>query len=280
MISLLEQLSRSFSRPPASPAHWLRSCQCTQAQLQSAEFKAWAVKMKHNPEYMHRKLWEYSYVTQALFERGLLAPGKRGLGFAVGQEPLSPLFANHGCDIMATDLAPEDANASGWIDTSQHATSVAALDRFGLCDPALLQERVQFRFVDMRQLPADLGQYDFIWSCCSLEHLGTLGLGEMFIFESLKYLKPGGVAVHTTEYNVHSNTKTIQEGGAVIYRRRDFQRMAAKLNWQGYRVELDFTAGELPYDLVVDEPPYKDEPHLKLLLDGFVATSFGLIIAS
>jgi hypothetical protein len=225
---------------------------------------------------MHRKAWEYCFITQALYERGVLNPGRRGLGFAVGQEPLSALFAHLGCEIVATDLAPDEAKE--WIASGEHANSLQDLNGRGICDSDLFQERVSFRFVDMRQLPDDLGRYDFLWSSCSLEHLGTLAAGEQFVLESLKYLKPGGVAVHTTEYNLQSNFKTVSQGPSVLYRKRDLERMARTLRRRGYRIDLDFRRGNLPFDHVVDRPPYTENPHLTLLFDGYVVTSFALII--
>lgn len=227
---------------------------------------------------MHRKLWEYCYITQALHERGLLAPGRRGLGFAVGQEPLPALFASLGCHILATDLETEEAHKNGWVNSAQHADSLDTLNRRGICDPELFRQRVSFQFLDMRQLPDDLGTYDFIWSACSLEHLGTMALGEQFIYQSLKYLKPGGVAVHTTEFNLQSNDITLTQGMAVLFRKKDIQRIAANLRRRGYRIDLDFTQGNLQYDRFVDKPPYKLEIHLRLLYEGYIITSYGLII--
>ena len=264
-------------QPVGAPGK-LKSCQCTQAQLQSEPFRAWAVQMREDPEHVHRKLWEYCYITQALYERDMLAPGRRGLGFAVGTEPLPALFASLGCEILATDLDTEEARAKGWVETAQHAASVDILNERGICDPQQFREKVSFRFVDMRKLPDDLGTFDFIWSSCSLEHLGTLKAGEKFIYESLKYLKPGGVSVHTTEYNVRSNFFTVTKGPSVIYRKRDLQRIAKNVRKQGCKIDLDFTEGKLPYDQIVDKPPYTGEVHLKLLLENYVATSFGLII--
>jgi len=104
--------------------------------------------------------------------------------------------------------------------------------------------------------------------------------GEKFIYESLKYLKPGGVAVHTTEFNVRSNVLTLTRGPTVLFRRRDLERIAKRLREMGYTVDLDFSSGNLPYDKLIDKPPYRQEIHLKLLLGIFVATSFGLIIES
>ena len=228
--------------------------------------------------HMHRKVWEYCYIAQALQERGMLAPGRRGIGFAVGQEPLTALFASLGCEIVATDLATSEAVSAGWVGTAQHADSLDALNQRGICPSDLFHERVSFRFLDMRSLPDDQWGYDFIWSACALEHLGTLELGEELIYKSLKYLKPGGVAVHTTEFNVSSNAGTVCAGPDVIYRRKDLERILSHLQELGYSVESDFTLGNLPADQVVDQPPFKHQIHLRLSLGGYVSTSFGLII--
>ena len=75
----------------------------------------------------HRKTWEWAAIAQALSARGMLAPGRRGCGFAVGREPLASVFARHGVDVLATDLAAADAGAHGWSSTGQHAASLDAL---------------------------------------------------------------------------------------------------------------------------------------------------------
>ncbi len=255
----------------------LRSCQCTQRQLESDSFQSWLARMKE-PSQMKRKAWEWCYIAQALYENGMLAPERRGLGFAVGQEPLPALFASLGCEIMATDLATNEAQGLGWVKTAQHADSLDALNRLGICDHNLFREKTKFRFVDMRDLPDGLGAYDFIWSSCSIEHLGTISLGEQFLYDSLKYLKKGGISVHTTEYNLQSNYFTTASGPTVIFRRRDLKRIANNLRRRGCSVDLDFTGGLLPYDRVVDIPPYERDVHLKLVLGSYVVTSFGLVI--
>jgi len=243
-------------------------------------FQAWGARLGERPRHLHRKVWEYCYISQALDERGLLGPGRRGLGFAVGQEPLPAMFVSLGCNVVATDLDATEAGAQEWAARGMHADSLESLNGRGLCEPALFRERASFRCLDMRALPpvAELGRFDFIWSACALEHLGTLERGEHFIFQSLRYLRPGGVAVHTTEYNVASNTSTITAGQSNIFRRQDLERIGADLRWMGYGVDLDFADGDRPGDGVVDPFPYTGEVHLKLLLGGYVATSFGLII--
>ena len=60
--------------------------------------------------WMHRKLWEWAFISQVSYERDLLKTGSRGLGFAVGQEPLPTLFVGYSCEIVTTDMASEEAN--------------------------------------------------------------------------------------------------------------------------------------------------------------------------
>jgi hypothetical protein len=78
----------------------LQSSPCTVRQFQSPVFQKWCARIKWPLDHVHRKGWEWCYIAQALRERGMLQPGKRGLGFAVGREPLVDLFASHGCEIM------------------------------------------------------------------------------------------------------------------------------------------------------------------------------------
>ena len=231
-------------------------------------------------EFVNRKFWEWCVIAQALEERGKLGPGMRGLGFAVGTEPLTSYFASRGCDVLATDLAAE-ASVSGWLDTNQHAASKNAL----LYPPLVAQDafdaRVAFQPADMRALKEISGQFDFLWSSCAFEHLGSLQHGIDFVLNSTRYLRPGGIAVHTTEMNVKSDSDTIMTGPSVIYRRKDFIELAQTLKARGLRLSrLDFDTGNHPFDLACDTEPYMQPGvrHLKLDIGGLASTSFLLII--
>ena len=256
----------------------LKSCLCTQQQLESPVFQSWAQRIGE-PGRLNRKIWEWCYIAQALRERGMLQPGRRGLGFAVGQEPLVSLFADAGCEITATDLDTERAANAGWVRTNQHSRDLETLNRRGLCDSLDFQKRVTFRHVDMTRIPPDFkGGFDFLWSSCSFEHLGSLALGEQFVYNAMACLKPGGVAAHTTEFNVSSNTRTVDHRAVVLYRRCDMERIADRLSACGHTSEpFSFDAGDLPVDHVVDVPPYSQNGKLKLLVRNHVCTSVGMI---
>ena len=257
----------------------LKSCLCNQAQLDSPVFTHWAQRVGGGKLH-HRKDWELAYIAQALAERGLLVAGKKGLAFAVGAEALPALFAGLGCNITATDLDANSAEAKGWIETNQHAANLESLKRPHLCKNEEFQERVIFQPVDMNHIPPDLRheQFDFLWSTCSLEHLGSIRKGQEFVLNAMDCLKPGGVAIHTTEFNCSSNRVTLNHNSSVFFRRRDIEHLAGSLRQAGHNIDIDFRWGDLPLDKIVDLPPYRQSPHLKLLANGFVCTSIGLII--
>jgi hypothetical protein len=245
----------------------LRSGVCRFEQLDSRAFRAWATSLGEGWQ-PHRKLWEYCFIARALDERGLLRPGRRGLGFAVGSEPLASAFAARGCTITATDLAADDPRIADWAPSRQWAGAAEALNGRGLCPADAFARSVEFRAVDMNRIPADLEGYDFTWSSCSFEHCGSIELGLRFLVEQMNCLRPGGVAVHTTELNLTSNDRTLDAGPTVIF-----------LTARGHTIEpFDLALGSAPEDRHVDRPPYTQRPHLRLELGGYVTTSVGLII--
>jgi 2-polyprenyl-3-methyl-5-hydroxy-6-metoxy-1,4-benzoquinol methylase len=261
----------------------LNSIACQYSQFSTDWYAKWCKVMHFHTEVnnlpaSYRKMWEFAAIIQALDERGMLAPGKRGLGFAIGTEPLSAVFAKLGATITATDLPSVEENH--WTSTGQHATGAIHDDR--IIDLAEFQRLVTFQPADMTKLEAlPTGEYDFLWSSCAMEHLGTLDAGLDFVRGAMRMLKPGGVAVHTTEYNCSSNDTTMAEGWNVIYRRQDLERLGDSLRDMRCGLEpLDFNCGTHPLDLDYDEEPYfkGKARHIKLKIGGYVSTSFLLIV--
>jgi len=263
----------------------LPSSLCTEATLRSENFLRWAETLRpawdHDESGVavltHRKLWEWLFIVQALFERGKLAPGMRGIGFGVGQDPLAALFADMGCQIVATDLDPESATNAGWADGVQYSTDLRQLNQYGICKERDFERLVSLRAVDMNHIPSDLRGFDFSWSACAFEHLGSIELGKRFITNQMRCLKSGGIGVHTTEYNVSSNDTTVDNGPTVIFRKRDIEELVLELHALGHGVELDLDAGSSEIDKHVDVQPYTDV-HLKIMIGDYVATSIGLIV--
>ena len=152
----------------------------------------------------------------------VLKRGNKGLVFAVGSEPLPSIFANHGCDITATDIYPQEGIEKGWNSGDQLCFGIESLNKRGLCSQDILKKHVSYQAVDMTKIPSDLDGFDFNWSSCSFEHLGSLELGRKFLRDQLATLKPGGWAIHTTEFNLSSNSKTLENGDTVIYPKKGY----------------------------------------------------------
>jgi len=230
---------------------------------------------------VHRKHWEWCAIAQALHERGMLGPGRTGCGFAVGQEPLASAFACLGTRVLATDQASE-GSAEVWLQTGQHANGLDNVYVPTLISRTEFDAHVSFRPVDMRDLQLPWPEaFDFIWSSCAVEHLGNPEAGWQFILSSMELVKPGGVAVHTIEFNVASDTETLTSGETVIYRRQDIEDLDLRLRSIACGLsQCEFFAGDDWHDIDFDYPPYfqNDRPHVKLLIHGHVATSFLLII--
>ncbi len=256
------------------------SCLCREQHYHMPLYTYWCKRLKEHPRY-HRKQWEFIFICHSLYERGYLSNGKTAIGFGVGREPLASLFATYGMDVLATDLAADEAARLGWVDTNQHSDELASLNERGICDMGIFEKKVTYRNVNMKEIPEDIGTYDVCWSSCAFEHLGSIRAGLDFVIKSSRLLRPGGIGVHTTEYNISSNEQTLDNNEAfVIFRRRDLELLCSELKEEGCLVEpIDFTAGSDGVEELVDMPPYKEEPHLRLQLAGkFTSTSIGLIV--
>jgi len=212
----------------------------------------------------------------------MLECGRIGLGFGCGREPLVGLLAKFGCKVTATDLETEAARQRGWVSTNQHTSSREALYEVAseYVSGNLFDSNVKFQYLDMNAIPDELhDQFDFAWSACALEHLGSLRRGVEFVKNSVRCLKPGGIAVHTTEFNLSSNEETLESLGCSVYRERDIRELIEELREAGFEVApLNLNTGDGRVDKHVDLPPYGFSPHIKLMLEGFVVTSIGFII--
>jgi hypothetical protein len=260
---------------------------CNASDFHSSWFLKWRSLMQAYTRYgipfggnfLHRKEWEFVVILQALAERGLLAKNRRGLGFGVGRELLPAVFAKHGCQILATDKIDDSGGA--WQD--HWPADREALAYPEICSRDCFDSNVSFERIDMHAIPRTLTDYDFSWSCSSLEHLGSLHNGVEFLLRQMDCLKPGSWAVHTTEFNLFSNHQTVRAARTVLYRKRDIEFLEAELSRRGHRLApVDFNRGCEIEDWFVAHPPFDDArknlAHLRTLLGPYICTSLLLII--
>jgi 2-polyprenyl-3-methyl-5-hydroxy-6-metoxy-1,4-benzoquinol methylase len=264
----------------------------TQADISSDWVAHWCREL-HMGRVFHRKVWELAYVLQAIYRHGSMRPGARGLGFGCGQEVIPSYLAARGVTVTVTDQPPEAMEREGWSKTGQHTETLESCFHPHLVSREDFDAHVSLRYVDMNAIDPTLGDYDFCWSVCAFEHLGSIEKGLAFVENALQTVRPGGLAVHTTEFNIANAGPTIDNWPTVLFQRRHFTELAERLRAKGHDVApLDFDVGHQPLDKFIDIPPYQtswDEdirkawegdgtPHLKVAVDGFVSTCFGLIV--
>jgi SAM-dependent methyltransferase len=276
--------------------HHLVSKATTQDDMESAWFSYWCQQLKIAPLY-HRKLWEYAFVLQCLHDKGLLSAGTRAMGFGCGEEPMASYFASLGMDVLVTDLDPAQVAGKGWAETQQHAKNREFAYRKDLVSREAFDAQVTHQFVDMNAIPDVPQPYDLCWSICAMEHLGSIDAGMAFVENSLKVLKPGGLAIHTTEYNYLSDNDTRESGETVLFLRKHFQALAERLHASGHELlGPDYSVGHGVLDDFIDIPPYAYESqgwlinaqtphkdadfpaHLKLSVAGYASTCFALVV--
>lgn len=235
---------------------------CGAADLKNERFNRLCYELKETPR-MHRKLWEWFVVVSALEHLDLIKPGSRGLGFGVGIEPITSYFASRGCEIVATDLPNP-----WWEDWETR------LNERQICDQVEFERLVSTRIVDMNWIPDDLRDFDFCWSCCSMDHLGSIRLGKRFVYNSMRCLRGQGVAVHTGEYNLQSDWDTIDYKGTVLWTSLDVEECVATLNSRGHRSNFTFAR-----DLQFEDHEWNqtDDIHMQLRIENICSTSFSVI---
>ena len=247
---------------------------CTFDQIDCDSYNAWCDRLHIRP-LRHRKTWEWVYILQVLEEHDMLRAGRRGLGFGVGNEPVTAYAASQGVRILATDLPADAPRAEEWRDSNEHADELSDLNNDALCDDSMFRANVALRPVDMRQVPDDLVGFDFTWSSCAMEHLGSPAAGMEFFERQIACLKPGGIGVHTTEYNVDPYGPTPVDGLVVMYQRPHLEGLTRHIRGLGHHMKITFATGTRPEDLHVDKRPFTNT-HLRVDWQNYIHTSFGL----
>ncbi|MBU8538638.1 class I SAM-dependent methyltransferase [Falsiroseomonas tokyonensis] len=268
-------------RPPADPAFPFRFAppsledpvgqMCTAAQFDDPAFTEIMQAMGMSPM-RSRRSWEQAWIVSVLATHGMVAQGRRGLGLGVGRERIPSLLASRGVQVLASDLAAEALALP------------EGAERMGLFYPEILhledfEQLVDYRTLDMRQLPADLdGQFDFCWSASALDRLGPVEAAAAFLEESLRVLKPGGISAHTFNLNISSDTALLRHPSLCALRRQDLETLAARIRSQGHEMlPVNLHPGLDAEDAEVsarpDGPPRPKQRH-----GSSVLTSFGLVL--
>ena len=204
----------------------------TRRDFDSEWFLRWKPVLSFSDR-IHRKFWEMAIVTETLHNHGMLTHGRKGVGFGVGSESLTKIFADMGAEILATDLLPESWREThkGFFDLGKHP-------------------RIENRIVDMNWIDGTSGKssvesdgFDFSWSVCSMDHCGTAWWTKRFLLNQMNCLKPGGIGIHTAEYTI--NIGLPRQGATVWLDRADVVDVVDLLTQLGHvAAPIDWFIGD------------------------------------
>jgi hypothetical protein len=269
----------SLLRPPLSDIPWRFEAPtldtpvsqlCTAAQFDEPAAQE-IMKAMGMARRLHRSNWQQLYVVSVLATLGCIAKGRSAIGLGTTRQRIAALLASRGLEVMAMGrpgaTAPEEARGGYHL----FFPEVVRLADFELL--------VHFAEQDLKEPDLDLGgPYDICWSCDVAQHMGHMDEVLGLVESSLNLLKPGGVAVHTLDFNIGSDTDTIEGNDLTVPRRRDIEVLVQRLVRAGHEVlPVNLHPGHDFADGVVDLRPYS-LPHLKVQMGDHVVTSLGLAI--
>lgn len=161
-------------------------------------FREWESVWLRPSSFQNRKRWEVIQVGRVVHLLPLGGDGERllagrALGLGVGREVLLYDFANHCHLVVGLDLYPNIDLAKCY--SQQGGRPIAKLRAY---TPLVLMRE------DMRNLKSLFPEnhFDFVWSCCAIEHLDSVQEVKDLLCSVYHVLRPEGVFAFTTEWVV------------------------------------------------------------------------------
>ena len=165
----------------------------------------------NEPLYLHRKWWEWAFIFDRL-SKAACSPWDARAGVRSGRRETAVLFAKLGASITATD-APSGMN---WTNISDGSDYKHWLFKSDIIDQEAFDDRVSFEYCDMNHISTHLTDYDFCWSSCCFEHLGSLQHGIDFVINSVERpLK--SAALHATRRSLISPLMTRRSKPVLLF---------------------------------------------------------------
>ncbi|MCU0569693.1 MAG: methyltransferase domain-containing protein [Oculatellaceae cyanobacterium Prado106] len=158
---------------------------------QDPDFQAAAARLNLGNS-KNRKFWEYLQVYAGLAKLGMLDGTRRALGLGVGSECLIYAFTEVCQAVVATDL----------YQSTQWSTAAMSVEAVYEHPRPYRRDRLTVQHMDMTRIEYPDASFDFVWSCCAIEHVHNFQALHQVYQEIHRVLKPGGIAALTTEFNV------------------------------------------------------------------------------
>jgi SAM-dependent methyltransferase len=145
-----------------------------------------------DPARLHRKEWEFAQGVYGLRKLRALAPDATALGLGAGAEPIIFFLAGRLRRVVATDLYAGDFSR-------QEADPRILRDPEAFAPFSYHRDRLEVRRMDATAIDYPSESFDLVFSFSSFEHFGSRRAQRTCLGEIHRVLRPGGVAVLTTE---------------------------------------------------------------------------------
>lgn len=219
-----------------------------------------------DPARFHRKIWEFNHALYGLRQLRRLAPEAEALGVGAGHEEVIYFLANRLKLVVATDLYEDGfLGGEGQADVLEHPAKYAPFP--------YREDHLQVRRMNGLALDAPDLRFDIVFCLSSIEHFGSLDDKQRALGEMFRVLKPGGVAVVTTEVVLNRLGR-----GHQYFQRDDLLRIVEAAGFRlespvDWRVEAEFA--ERPLALPMD---VQTVPHVILRNFNTIYTSVALFL--
>lgn len=228
-----------YGKTPLRPAPFLLSTApptladpvtqvATAEQLREPVAGGWMARLRpkgtSGPEH-----WRKVFTLQALRRYGMLERGAVGLGFERSASGMSAALAAMGTRVVATF----PTRPGSQLKTAALKRDLA--DR-APCSKAVFDENVSARVGSWRRIPADLVNFDFVWSTRANEVLYSVAAAAQFVEDVMACLRPGGLAVHTFSYDLTPSGRSTPSTKRVLMQQGDIERIALLLVSRGHEV--------------------------------------------
>ena len=173
--------------------------------------------------------WRKLYTLQALRRYGMLEEGALGLGFERTPSGMPAALAALGTRIVAAFPTVPGAQPKA-------ARLKADLADRAPCSKTVFEANVSARVTSWRRIADDLVNFDFLWSSRANEVLYSVADAVQFVEDSMRCLRPGGIAVHTFSYDLAPSGRKIPSTDRIMLQQGDVERIALLLVSRGHEV--------------------------------------------
>lgn len=182
---------------------------CDAADWFDPEVQNIIINELREPSRFHRKQWEFAMIFLALQKLHLLNDSATGLSLGGGNERVLYSIANHIKKLFVTDLY-DDKTIWDCARTNNPDDFISKSKPFDVNSSKIKALRM-----DMRNLDFEENTFDFCYSSCAIEHIGSYQDFVQHFNEVYRCLKDGGYYIFTTEF--HFGNETIETPNNYIF---------------------------------------------------------------